>query len=151
MSKPDRPTTGSRRGFVNWLLGTSAGAFAISALYPVVRFVVPPAEAELATSSVTLPFTPAEIGANEGKQFRFGSRPGLLVRTPSGELRAFSAECTHLSCTVQYRTDESRIWCACHNGFFDLNGTNVQGPPPRPLDTYDVNIRGDQIVVSLKA
>jgi Rieske Fe-S protein len=151
MSKPDRPTTESRRGFVNWLLGTSAGAFAVSALYPVVRFVVPPLEAESATSSVTLPFTPAEIGSNEGKPFRFGNRPGLLVRTPGGELRAFSAECTHLSCTVQYRTDESRIWCACHNGFFDLNGANVQGPPPRPLETYDVNVRGDQIVVSLRA
>ena len=151
MSEQDRPANNSRRRFVNWLLGTSAGAFAVSALYPVVRFVVPPLEAESATASVTLPFTPAEIAPNEGKQFRFGNRPGLLVRTPSGDLRAFSAECTHLSCTVQYRTDESRIWCACHNGFFDLNGTNVQGPPPRPLDTYDVNVRGDQIVVSLKA
>jgi len=150
MSESDRPTTESRRGFVNWLLGTSAGAFAVSALYPVVRFVVPPLEAESATASVTLPFTPDEIALNEGKQFRFGNRPGLLVRTPSGDLRAFSAECTHLSCTVQYRTDESRIWCACHNGFFDLNGTNVQGPPPRPLDTYDVNVRGDQIIVSLR-
>ncbi len=151
MSKPDRPANASRRGFVNWLLGTSAVAFVVSAFYPVVRFVVPPPEAESATSSVTLPFSPAEIGTNQGKSFRFGNRPGLLVRTPSGDLRAFSAECTHLSCTVQYRTDESRIWCACHNGFFDLNGTNVQGPPPRPLETYDVNVRGDQIVVSLKA
>jgi Rieske Fe-S protein len=151
MSRPDRPTNESRRGFVNWLLGTSAGAFVVSALYPVVRFVVPPLEAESATSSVTLPFAPVEIGPNEGKPFRFGNRPGLLVRTPTGDLRAFSAECTHLSCTVQYRADESRIWCACHNGFFDLNGTNVQGPPPRPLDSYDVNVRGDQIVVSLKA
>ncbi|MGW8282084.1 MAG: QcrA and Rieske domain-containing protein [Gemmatimonadota bacterium] len=151
MAEQDRPKSGSRRGFVNWLLGSSAGAFAVSALYPVVRFIVPPVEAESTTASVTLPFTPAEIAPNEGKPFRFGSRPGLLVRTPTGDLRAFSAECTHLSCTVQYRSDESRIWCACHNGVFDLNGINVQGPPPRPLDTYDVNVRGDQIVVSLKA
>ncbi len=151
MSEQKRSESGSRRGFVNWLLGSSAGAFVVAAVYPVLRFVVPPLEAESATSSVTLPFTPAEIGPNEGKAFRFGNRPGLLVRTPSGDLRAFSAECTHLSCTVQYRSDESRIWCACHNGSFDLNGTNVQGPPPRPLDTFDVNVRGDQIVVSLKA
>lgn len=151
MSSTDFSNQKSRRGFVNWLLGTSAGAFALSVLYPVVRFVVPPPAAESAASSVTLPFGPAEIGPNEGKAFRFGNRPGLLVRTPGGELRAFSAECSHLSCTVQYRDDESRIWCACHNGFFDLNGINVQGPPPRPLDTYDVNVRGDQIVVSLKA
>lgn len=151
MSTSDQPATESRRGFVNWLLGTSAGAFAVAVFFPVIRFVVPPPAAESAASTVTLPFAPAEIAPNQGKSFRFGNRPGLLVRTPAGELRAFSAECTHLSCTVQYRDDESRIWCACHNGFFDLNGTNVQGPPPRPLETYDVNVRGDQIVVSLKA
>jgi cytochrome b6-f complex iron-sulfur subunit len=151
MSRSDQPVAESRRRFVNWLLGTSAGAFAISVLYPAVHFVVPPAAAESAASSVTLPFGPADIAPNQGMAFRFGNRPGLLVRTPAGELRAFSAVCTHLSCTVQYRDDESRIWCACHNGFFDLNGKNVQGPPPRPLETYDVNVRGDQIVVSLKA
>ncbi|MDP2471857.1 MAG: Rieske 2Fe-2S domain-containing protein, partial [Candidatus Palauibacterales bacterium] len=59
-----------------------------------------------------------------------------------------SAVCTHLSCTVQYREDLRQIWCACHNGHFDLNGRNVQGPPPRPLDAFDVNVRGDEIVVS---
>lgn len=151
MSRSDTPAPNSRRGFVNWLLGTSAGAFALSVLYPVVRFVVPPPSAESAASSVTLPFGPAEIAPNQGRSFRFGNRPGLLVRTPGGELRAFSAVCTHLSCTVQFREEESRIWCACHNGFFDLNGTNVQGPPPRPLETFDVNVRGEQIVVSQKA
>jgi Rieske Fe-S protein len=151
MSTFDKTDSKSRRGFVNWLLGTSAGAFALSVMYPVVRFVVPPAAAESTASTVTLEFGPDEIAPNQGRPFRFGNRPGLLVRTPGGELRAFSAECTHLSCTVQYREDESRIWCACHNGFFDLNGVNVQGPPPRPLEDFEVNVRGEQIVVSLKA
>ena len=151
MSSFDQTDSKSRRGFVNWLLGTSAGAFALSVMYPVVRFVVPPAAAESTASTVTLEFGPDEIAPNQGRSFRFGNRPGLLVRTPGGELRAFSAECTHLSCTVQYREDESRIWCACHNGFFDLNGVNVQGPPPRPLEDFEVNVRGEQIVVSLKA
>lgn len=148
MSRSDQPTGTNRRGFVNWLLGTSAAGVLLSILYPIGRYIVPPPSAESATSNVTLPFGPAEIGANQGKPFRFGSRPGLLIRTPTGELRAFSAVCTHLACTVQYRAEDSRIWCACHNGFFDLNGTNVQGPPPRPLDAFDVNVRGDQIVVS---
>ena len=61
---------------------------------------------------------------------------------------AFSAVCTHLNCTVQYRPDLSQIWCACHNGHFDLNGKNVEGPPPRPLEAFAVNARGNQIVVS---
>ena len=33
---------GTRRGFVNWLLSTSAVAFVLSALYPVSRYLVPP-------------------------------------------------------------------------------------------------------------
>jgi Rieske Fe-S protein len=52
---------------------------------------------------------------------------------------------------VQYRTDLTQIWCACHNGHYDLNGKNVEGPPPRPLDPYVVNVRGNQIVVSKSA
>jgi len=151
MSRSEPSAGTNRRGFVNWLLGTSAAGVALAILYPVVRYIVPPPSAESATSSVTLPFAPADIGPNEGKAFRFGNRPGLLVRTPSGELRAFSAVCTHLACTVQYKSEDSRIWCACHNGYFDLNGTNVAGPPPRPLDAFEVNVRGDEIVVSQKA
>jgi Rieske Fe-S protein len=73
------------------------------------------------------------------------------VKTPGGELRAFSARCTHLDCTVQYREDLNHIWCACHNGHFDLNGKNIAGPPPEPLQAFEVNVRGDQIVVSVRA
>lgn len=39
------------------------------------------------------------------------------------------------------------IWCACHNGVYDLNGKNISCPPPRPLEPFKVNVRGDQIVV----
>lgn len=63
-------------------------------------------------------------------------------------LKAFSAVCTHLECTVQYRPDMERIWCACHNGIYDLNGRNVAGPPPRPLDVFKVAVQGDDVVVS---
>ena len=94
------------------------------------------------------PSSVLNLAPNSARPFRFGNRPGILVRTEAGELRAFSAVCTHLDCTVQFREDISRIWCACHNGHFDLTGRNVQGPPPRPLDTYEVNVRDDEIVVS---
>lgn len=142
---------GGRRNFVNWLLGTSAGAFLVSVLYPVARYLVPPPVGESTAGAVTLPIKPAEIRPNSGLIFKFGARPGILIRTPAGELRAFSAVCTHLNCTVQYRPDLSHIWCACHNGHFDLNGKNIAGPPPRPLEPYVVNVRGDQIVVSRSA
>jgi len=138
----------TRRGFVNWLLGTSAGAFIASVLYPVARYLVPPPTGESAAASVTLPIKADDVKPNTGQIFKFGSKPAIIVRTAGGELRAFTAVCTHLNCTVQYRPDLGQIWCACHNGHFDLNGHNVSGPPPRPLDAYVVNVRGTQIVVS---
>jgi len=141
-----RETT--RRKFINWFLATSAGAFFLSVLYPIARYLIPPPAGESTAASVTLPIKLADVKSNSGQIFKFGNRPAILVRTPAGELRAFSAVCTHLNCTVQYRSDLSHIWCACHNGHFDLNGQNIAGPPPRPLDQYVVNVRGEQIVIS---
>jgi cytochrome b6-f complex iron-sulfur subunit len=138
----------TRRGFVNWVLATSVGAFLVSILYPVARYLVPPRVGESTAATVTLALKPQDVKPNSGQIFKFGSRPAILVRTPAGELRAFLATCTHLNCTVQYRADLSHIWCACHNGHFDLNGKNIVGPPPRPLEAFVVNVRGDQIVVS---
>jgi Rieske Fe-S protein len=138
----------TRRGFINWWLGTTAGAFLAAVAYPLTRYLVPPQAGESAAASVTLAIKPEDVKPNSGQIFKFGNRPGILVRTPGGELRAFSAVCTHLNCTVQYRADVSHIWCACHNGHFDLNGQNIAGPPPRPLDAFVVNARGAQIVVS---
>lgn len=142
----------SRRGFINWFLGTTAGAFLLSVLYPLTRYLVPPEVGESTAGTVTLAdVKPDSVKPNTGQIFKFGSRPGILVRTPAGELRAFSAVCTHLNCTVQYRSDLTQIWCACHNGHYDLNGKNVAGPPPRPLEPFSVNVRGNQIVVSKSA
>jgi len=141
-------TAPSRRRFVNWLLSTSTAAFVVSMLYPVAKYLVPPSVGESSAASVTLAIKPEEVKPNTGQIVKFGSRPALLLRTSGGELRAFSAVCTHLNCTVQYRADIGHIWCACHNGHYDLNGQNIAGPPPRPLESYVVNVRGSQIVVS---
>jgi cytochrome b6-f complex iron-sulfur subunit len=138
----------TRRGFINWLLGTSMVAFLVAVLYPVVRYLIPPLGEESVAGTVTLQIKPDDVKPNTGQIFKFGSRPGILVRTPAGELRAFSGVCTHLNCTVQYRPDQGHIWCACHNGHYNLSGINIAGPPPRPLEQYVVNVRGDQIVVS---
>jgi Rieske Fe-S protein len=122
------------------------GATVLSILYPLVQFLIPPALSESQQNNV-IAGTAKELKPNSGKIFKFGSRPGILVRTSTGELKAFTAICTHLNCTVQYRDDLQHIWCACHGGLFDLNGINVAGPPPRPLEQYEVNLSGDDIVV----
>jgi Rieske Fe-S protein len=136
-----------RRKFLNYLLGTSFGATVLAIFYPVIKFIAPPDVIEAAQTSVVAGKV-SELAANSGKIFKFGNKPGLLVHTPSGELKAFSAVCTHLDCIVQYQPESKQIWCACHNGQYNLSGQNVGGPPPRPLDEYTVNTRGDEIIVS---
>jgi cytochrome b6-f complex iron-sulfur subunit len=136
----------SRRMILNWFLGTSAGALLISILYPVTRYIIPPRVEESTARTVTLSIKPEDVKANSGQIFKFGSQPGILIRTPDGDLRAFTAICTHLACIVQYRADLGHIWCACHNGHFDLNGKNIAGPPPRPLEPYAVNVRGIKLL-----
>jgi len=139
----------SRRNFLGALVGGGVVASVASFLYPVLRYVLPPASADLGAGSV-LAGTVAELKPNAAKIFRFGSKPGLLIRLASGEYRAMSATCTHLSCTVQYRAELQQVWCACHNGMYDLNGRNISGPPPRPLELYQVHVKGEEIYVDRK-
>lgn len=143
-------TTGSgasRRRWLTALLSTSFGAAIVSFLYPVLRYLVPPVASEPSGSEVELDLKASEIAPNSGRIVPFAGKPVLLFRTASGELRAVTAICTHLACTVQYRTERSDIWCACHNGVYDANGTNTSGPPPRGLTKLDVNVRGEKIVL----
>jgi len=137
----------SRRGFLDILLGGGAVALLGAIAYPLIRFVIPPKNPEAAATQVVAG-TVGELAPNTGKIFRFGKDPAILILTSTGQYRAFTAICTHLDCTVQYRGDLEQIWCACHNGHYDLNGKNVSGPPPAPLAPYTVTVRGDQIIVS---
>ena len=145
MPCPQQPV--SRRAFLQYLLKSRAFALLGAALYPVARYLYPPRGVETSVSSVTAAKA-GELAVNSAKIFRFGNKPGILVRTPQDQLKAFSAVCTHLNCTVQYKNEDSLIWCACHNGKYDLNGQVISGPPPRPLESYQVNVRGDDIIVS---
>ncbi|MEK6288442.1 MAG: ubiquinol-cytochrome c reductase iron-sulfur subunit [Acidobacteriota bacterium] len=136
-----------RRRFLNYLLGTGFGATLIAIFYPIIKFITPPQVIEATQNSVTAGKV-SELALNSGTIFKFGNKPGLLIRSAAGELKAFSAVCTHLDCIVQYEPDKRQIWCACHNGQYNLSGQNVGGPPPRPLEEYVVNTRGEEIVVS---
>ncbi|MGD0201622.1 MAG: Rieske (2Fe-2S) protein [Bryobacteraceae bacterium] len=136
-----------RRSFIGWLLGGGLAASLGSFLYPVLRFVNPPEVPEAAVNEVVAGKV-QDLKPNSGRIVKFGSRPVLLIRTIQDEWKAFSAVCTHLNCTVQYREDSRQIWCACHNGYYDLNGMVVSGPPPRPLEGYLVHVRGDEVVIA---
>ena len=68
------------------------------------------------------------------------------VLTENGrDFIAMSNICTHLGCRVRWIADQGQLFCPCHNGVFDKNGKVISGPPPRPLDRYEVKIENDQL------
>jgi Rieske Fe-S protein len=137
----------SKRNFLTVLLGGSLLAWIGSVLFPILSFLKAPKQAEVEVRSVKVG-TLGDIEKDSGMIVRFGNKPVILVRTPEDELKAFDGTCTHLDCTVQYRKDMGVIWCACHNGKYDLTGRNIAGPPPRPLEAYRVVIQGDEVYVA---
>ena len=144
----------NRRSFLDAVLGIGFVSTAAAVAYPVARFLVPPASGEATTQSAPAGRA-AALKPNTGTIVKFGTKPAIVVRTAAGELKAFSAVCTHLDCTVQYKADTSQLWCACHNGFYDLGGNVVSGPPPRALEEFVINLRGqpgeEEIVISRKS
>jgi Rieske Fe-S protein len=131
----------SRRRFLNWFLGTSSGALLASIFYPVLRFISPPEVPEASTNQVEAGATnDPELLENGYKIIRFGVEPVILVRVADSDFRAFAGTCTHLDCIVEFQKDKKRLWCNCHNGEYNLHGQQVAGPPPKPLEPFQVDL-----------
>jgi cytochrome b6-f complex iron-sulfur subunit len=139
--------TGGRRSLIRWLLGGGIFSSIASFLYPVTKFMMPPNVPEAAVNEVVAGKVQM-LKPNAAAIVKFGNKPVLLVRVSETEWKALTAVCTHLNCTVQYQENTRQIWCACHNGYYDLNGKVLSGPPPKPLDEFVVRIRGDEVVIT---
>jgi cytochrome b6-f complex iron-sulfur subunit len=70
-----------------------------------------------------------------------------IVKEPD-RIYALFAECTHLGCSTNWSHGERRFKCPCHGSDFRIDGANVCGPAPRPLDrTRIVRAEDGQIVI----
>ncbi|MBO0880969.1 MAG: ubiquinol-cytochrome c reductase iron-sulfur subunit [Mycobacterium sp.] len=69
-----------------------------------------------------------------------------LRRTSETDFTAFSINCTHLGCPVNWRPQASLFLCPCHGGVYYADGTVAGGPPPRPLNQLPVRVTDDQRV-----
>jgi Rieske Fe-S protein len=146
-AESETPGDPTRRSLLSWLLGGGVVASLCSFFYPVVRFLNPPYISEASVNEVVAGKV-QDLKPNSGKIVKFGNKPALLVRVNETDWKAFSAVCAHLNCTVQYQESSRQIWCACHNGTYDMNGRVVSGPPPKGLEEFAVRLRGDEVVIS---
>lgn len=131
----------TRREFCNFLFLTSSTLLAGSAGF---------AAKSVYDARATHEFAPLKIeGASELRpgnalNFRYPTEneTAILIRTQNGEYRAYEQKCTHLTCPVYYAKDRNRLECPCHEGGFEVETGNVlYGPPPRPLDKIEIEVR----------
>ncbi len=72
-----------------------------------------------------------------------------IVRTREG-IYALYARCTHLGCTPAWVKTVKKFKCPCHGSGFALDGTNLEGPAPTPLERFPVSLdREGRLVVDL--
>ena len=77
----------SRRTILNALLGGTTALWFATLLYPVLQYLNPPKVAEPRTSTVKLEGA-AQLKNNSSRMFKFGQKPGLLIRTSAGDFKA---------------------------------------------------------------
>lgn len=81
-----------------------------------------------------------------GEIIPFRKERTFILRTEEGFL-AISSICTHLSCIVNWNEMLKKFECPCHGAKFNRNGEVLEGPPPRPLDLYKLQIVAGNVVV----
>jgi Rieske Fe-S protein len=141
----DQEAEVTRREFCNFLFLTSsamfvgAAGFAGKAVYDS-RFEENFAPHKIEGASILQP--------GSALNFRYPSESdsAILIRTRDGSFHAYGQKCTHLSCPVYYAKEHDRLECPCHEGGFDARTGNVlYGPPPRPLDRIEIEMRNGEI------
>lgn len=71
-----------------------------------------------------------------------------VVRLSQSETRVFSNICTHMQCAVRWQANLGQFECPCHGGLYTIEGTNVGGPPPKPLPQWRHYIRNGVVYVA---
>jgi cytochrome b6-f complex iron-sulfur subunit len=133
-----------RRSFLKTLLAFLGVTSVASFVYPLSRYIAPPANTE---TSKTLVIAKREIPLGDAMEIVFNGVPAVILNRPGKGLVAISRVCTHLGCLVQYDKENKRLLCPCHAGIYDLEGNIVSGPPPKPLPKLPFRVEGETIVI----
>ena len=115
-------------------------------LGPIVAYFYP-SDLQETPSEPVLVCTVDELPLGASKTISYGRYPALVINTPSG-LHAFSAVCTHFACIVKWEATQEKIYCPCHDGYFDpTDGRVLAGPPPLGLTPIPVKVENNEIYI----
>lgn len=127
----------NRREFLYYIWGASMVVLLAQTTGAIIWFMLP--RFREGQFGGLFPTDPASLPA-------VGSSPVLnpagrfwLSNTEDG-LLALSAVCTHLGCLYKWVPTNNRFECPCHGSKFQGNGTYIEGPAPRNLDRFAINV-----------
>jgi len=156
MSEKDHLT---RRGFMGLAVWTIGGVIGTGMAVPAVIYLVGPAlkrteeQVWIHLGSISK----VELGLPTLFKVKIERQTGWIVNedelsiyvlTENGrDFVAMSNICTHLGCRVRWIADQQQFFCPCHTAVFDKEGNVVSGPPPRPLDRYQVKVEEGQLFI----
>ena len=128
----------SRRDLLDLSLATTGLLAGGALLAPLIGYLAAPSEELTPGGDVFL--TAAEsIRPGLSKTVLVGDEDWLVIRSREDRYHALSATCTHSNvCQVQWVAERRQVICPCHRGLFDMNGSVLGGPPPRPLEYREV-------------
>lgn len=131
----------TRREFCNFLFLTSSALLASTAGFAAKSVYDASQEAHLPPIQIEGAMQ-LQPGAAMNFHYPNENDTAILIRTKDGEYHAFGQKCTHLTCPVYYAKEHDRLECPCHEGGFDARtGAVLYGPPPRPLDRVEIEVR----------
>jgi menaquinol-cytochrome c reductase iron-sulfur subunit len=74
-----------------------------------------------------------------------------VVKLADSRLVAFGPQCTHLGCAYHWDENHNHFLCPCHSSIFNVDGTVISGPAPRPLDRYETKVdKGELFLGALR-
>lgn len=139
----------TRKTFVNTLLGGWLLASLSGGIFTLFRFAFPTLGKE-PDFVILKPEDYLDIPTNSTKAFAWGGKLGLFFRKTDGTMVALKGVCSHMECNIAYKPEERKFYCSCHKGWFDENGKNIKGPPPKPLEIFVYTVEGDKLIVARK-
>jgi nitrite reductase/ring-hydroxylating ferredoxin subunit len=136
----------TRREFMKLVNRGLVATGTAAVLGPVIAYFYPSNLQETPSEPVRV-CTVDELPVGESKTISYGRYPALVINTSDG-LHAFSAVCTHFACIVKWEATQGKIYCPCHDGYFDpLDGHVISGPPPLGLTVIQVKVVNNEIFI----